>query len=537
MKKKMISLLLCLTLAVTALAACGSDSDDSTDESNDDAVTEDNDEGTETDVVDVDAGTLTYAIAADNGNTLNPITEDGRYGLMMLKYTYTQLYVINADGSVTYKLAESLEASDDGLTYTLKLKDGLVWSDGEPLTAEDVVFTFDSYNEENTILYIDGEPFQTEALDELTVQFTLPSVSASFEEMISAEVWILPKHYYEELGTFDVNLLEEQYVSSGAYTFEEYVTGSYYMFTKNENYYDGEAGTDTLVLQVVESDDTAKLALQNGEIQVWQASAASAVEELEGNDAFTLYPYSEGRVAYMRLNRASENMQDKDFRQGILYALNKEEILVAAYTSFDYTSIGYSFLPDSNEYYTEDLEKYEQDTDKAAELIAASGMEGTTLKICYLESDDQQTAQALVIQAQLKEVGIDVELNGVDSAAWSAAATDPDNGDYDMFLGGYIMTTDPNGYATLFDYNENGILNYKNDEIDELFNQGNLTLDKDERAEIYTELQQKVADEALLYPLGSNYKILAVNSNLSGVEEAQLVGIYTFEDISQLSLD
>ena len=112
-----------------------------------------------------------------------------------------------------------------------------------------------------------------------------------------------------------------------------------------------------------------------------------------------------------------------------------------------YYSIPYTFLPTNSQFYTEDgVEKYEQDVDKAKSMLEEAGVSGLKLKLGYISSDAVQSAQALLIQEQLQEVGVTVELAGGDGTAIANAMKDPDN-EYDMYLGGYIM-----GFSMLIHY-------------------------------------------------------------------------------------
>lgn len=229
------------------------------------------------------------------------------------------------------------------------------------------------------------------------------------------------------------------------------------------------------------------------------------------------------------LNRVSDNMQDADYRKGVLKALNKEEILTAAYGSLDYATPSYSFLPKTNAHYTEELEKFDQDLEASKELVAGGA---TKLSLCHV-AEPAQTAQAQVIQAQLKEVGIEVELFGLEQGAYMETAYDNEDKTYDMYLGGYIMTIDPAGYVGMF--GTGNMINYANDEIDALFAKSKVETDAAKRAEIFKELQQKVAEEALFYPFGTNLRIFVTNPALQGMEEdAKFVPIYTFDDFSKL---
>ena len=522
MKKKLLSMFLCIAMAATLLVGCGSSDNADT---NTDA-----DNSASNKVAGVE-GVLTYAIGGDTGNTLNPITADDRWGLMTCHLIYSPAYYINQDGTVDYILAESMEADDTGLVYTMKLKEGLLWSDGEALTADDIVYSYDSVNSVNGNLYVDEQPIKVEAIDELTVQFTLPAVCASAFELLSSEVSIVPKHVFEAKGSFDINMLEEEVVAGGPYTLAEYSTGQYLKFTKNANYAGTPANIETIVFKIIESNDTATLALQNGEIDIWVGSP-DMLDPYQDNEAFNITNYSEGRVAYMRLN--PNTLTDKTYREGILQAVNREEIMTAAYTDPSFYELGYSFLPYTNAYYSEDVEKWEQDVDTAKTLVANGP---TDLKICYVGEDAVQTNMALTIQAELKAIGINLELCGLNQAAYMAAAYDTTNAEYDMFLGGYVMGIDPDMYSSLFMTSKMNMMFYSSDEIDQLFIDGNATLDEAERANIYDQLQRKVSEEAIFYPFGTNLRTIVTNARVGGLDDAKFAAIYTFGDYAKLTLE
>ena len=523
MKKKVISALLCVAMAVSMLAGCGGSKSDS--------------KGSDTSATESTKGasdTFTFAIGGDTGNTLNALTSDDRWTLMTCHMVYSPAYYINPDGSIEWILAESMDASDDGLVYTMKLKEGLKWSDGESLTADDIVFTYDAYNNQSENYYVGGEPIKVEKVDDTTVTFTLATQSASVVELLSAETFILPKHIFEGKNSFDVNMLEDKMVGSGPYKLEEYKTGEHLKFVKNENYANGEANIDTVVFRIIENTDTASLALQKQEVDALSVTI-DQVDTFEGDDNFTVSQYSEGRVSYLRLNSSSPNMQDKDYREGILQALDREEIMTAAFTSDDYFHLGYTFLPYSSSYYTEDgVEKWDQDVDKAKELTANGAK---SLKLCYVEESTEQKNQALTVQAELKAIGIDVQLEGVNQAAYMSAAYDKESTDYDMFLGAYVMGIDPDTFAPLVNSTKDDMLNFQNTDIDAKFDEAGTTLDESKRKELYNELQVMVSEEALLYPMGTSMKTLVTISRVGGLDDAQFVPFYTFGDMAKLTLE
>src|SRR6478736_2372693 len=445
-------------------------------------------------------GEFTYAIASDP-SSLNPINVGDRWGLTATNIVYSPLARVEGDGTVVNELAESIEPADDGLSVTVTLKDGLTWSDGEPLTADDVVFTYT-----NKAVRENGNA--------------------------ATETYIIPEHVYGDVTDFSVTELDPLAVGSGPYTLTEYERGQYLTFEANENYYGEAPKIPSLTLRIVSDPNTTKTALQTGEVDASFATP-DAIAELEGA-GLNVYPYAEGRVAYLGLNAAK--LTDPRVRQAIFFALSRDDINTAAFLSEDYYQNAYTILPPSNAFATEDVEKYEQDADKSAALLEEAGVSDLSFTLAYAGADPAQKTEATLIQQQLKDAGITVELAGVEPAAVFDEIEKGADSQYDAFLGGYIMGQDPDAYSALYRTGASAnYFSYSNPATDALFDQGAAELDPDARKAIYADLQAQIADDAVIFPLADNLKILAVNPRIGGVEDAKLVPIYTLENFGLLT--
>lgn len=159
------------------------------------------------------------------------------------------------------------------------------------------------------------------------------------------------------------------------------------------------------------------------------------------------------------------------------------------------------------------------------------------LNLGYASNDAANTIQATFIQQQLQAVGINVELRGGDETAIFTELRKPGSKAYNLFLGGYIMGNDPDLYSKLFGSNgTSNYFQYRSEKVDGLFKQGAAELDEAKRKEVYKNLQQEIANQAYLYPIVDNQKILAVNKRVGNVNDAKLVPIYTFDDLSKITL-
>ena len=286
---------------------------------------------------------------------MNVITTGDRFGLMTIKMVYSPLCMYNADG-INWFLAESVDTSDDNMTYTFHLRDDVVWSDGEPFNADDVVFTYEAMEDPNNAgwaysqLVYDQGATKIEKIDDYTVAFTLPFASAGSLEML-CNIFIMPEHLYKDVTDFENNDINTKPVGTGPYVMAEYSPGSHVKFEANDTYFLGRPDIDTFVFQIVENSNTAMMAIQSGEIDAWVATPAEVAQmDLEGNN-LTTYAYSEGRVAYMAIN--VKQIPDEKVRKAIFYALNTKDINDAVYLSEDNYLTPTSFLPPISQFYTE----------------------------------------------------------------------------------------------------------------------------------------------------------------------------------------
>ncbi len=537
MKKKLSMIISVLAIMMFTITGCGS---------KDAGNTADNAQTTGTEPTDAAAQTepaeakelFVLGIDGDPTNNINATTASGRYDLMATKAMYSPLFVLNADGSTEYFLATDIQESEDKLTYTVKLREGVKWHDGEDFTADDVVFTYNTIINLPTanghdVLQFDGTPLVVEKVDNYTVKFVFPYAIPYAMDLLSQEKFIVPEHIWAGETEFKINPKNATPIGTGPYKFSSYSEGDNLTLVKNEDYFLGEPEIDTVVFKIVSDSNAALIALQNGELDALSILPVD-VEKLDASK-FSIFPYTENRIGYMSAVVYRENMDNKDFRKAILYAINKEDLITSVYVSEDYARNPQSFLPENSTYSTEDVEPYGYNPEKSAEYLAKSGVKNPKVRLAYIANNQVYETQGLLIQANLNAAGIECELVPLDSSAMFNNALYPKTADFDLFMGGYIMGTDPDNYATLFvsdgEANFSGI---QNEAIDQGFKDGKTELDATKREAIYVNLQKTLIDEAFFLPLSENKRIIAVSNRIGGVEDAKLVPIFTFEDMSKL---
>ncbi|MDU4843103.1 MAG: ABC transporter substrate-binding protein [Leclercia adecarboxylata] len=486
-----------------------------------------------------EGGSLIIGITSGDPLAVNPLYASDRTTLTIMQALYAPLYSFN-DGKIEWGLAESLTPSADNLSYTLTLKPNLKWQDGQPLTADDVVFTFNKLLEEKqhsffrSMFTYGGKPVAVSKVDDRTVKFTLPQVSAAFTGTL-VQIYPIPQHVFANEADLEKSTKNDAPVGSGPFKFKEYRAGQYYALTRFDDYWNGKAKLDSVTYRFAKDSNSANLALQNGEINLKMVDPQD-VSRLKNTGKFDFVVYPEGRLAYMTFNQNVPVMKSKELRQAIAYAINKDELTQTAFTSLDYAKPATSFLTPDTLYQTDDVEQYKFDQQKAKDLLKASGAPANLkLRLAYVNTNKTQESQALYIQQALKGIGVNVELMPLDSNAMSQRSLDMNNTAWELNLGGYIMGAEPDGYKSLFMSNEAyNYAHYKNPQFDTLWDKGAVETDAGKRAEIYKQIQQTVANDMTYYPISYTNATIAVDKRFGGTKEAEPKPVYLFQDLSKI---
>ncbi len=539
MKKKLIGALLSIAMAASLLAGCGG-SDTGTaqetpaQEEAEETESAEKESGEDTeDAADAADSRLVIPVSATVTN-LNPLLESMAEGAFQLSPFADELYYVDQE-ETRYYLAESCEASEDGLTYTLKLKDGLKWHDGEPITADDVIFTADCNADTNNgagytnTVFVGEDPVKYEKVDDLTVNFTLPKPSASYLEVLG-KLQLIPAHAFDgntDIASAEANLTD---IGSGPYKLSAFNDGESLVLEKFEDYYGDAPQIGTIVFQVISDPSAQEVAFKNGEINYLLASSDATVEGFKDVDGAELHQLGEGRVKYLAWNKFCDTWKDRDAVKAVFAALDQQEIVEGAYGA----SMGIpanTIFSNQNLFYDEELKGYEQDLDTAKELADKSGLTGKTIKLHYNTDRSYMEDTALLIQQQLKAIDVNVEIEGIDANGFFDVVF-TDKADYELYLNEYAAIGDPDSVVSGMYDGTWGVNVDASDEILDLFVQGRETTDMEKRGEIYRELQQKAHDEYLVYPIAYPNYCFITSSDLQGTEECKTTPV--FEDYTKL---
>lgn len=490
-------------------------------------------------------GTFITAINADPVS-LNGIYANDGASIAVLSYVFNPLTLGGENWGTEIKgdLAESYEVSEDGLTWTFHLRDDVVWHDGEPFTADDVIYTFETIQgAEDDIAPFrprflqNGEPIQFEAADDYTVVATLTEPNASFFTDIS--VPIVPRHVLEgqDLREGPFNRAP---VGTGPFRVTEWNTGESIVLEANENYFRGRPCLDRIIFRIIPDDQAQVNALLAGEIDFIDNVPGASVAQFENNPDYTLTVAELDSLFQIFFNNALEKFQDVRVRRALLMAIDRQALI-------DTVLQGYGEVHNSHfdavvPFYEQDkLGGYDYDPEAAGALLDEAGItdsdgdgirerngEPFTIELLtFTEGFRDYSDYAQVVQAYWEDIGIDVELRQGDLATlveqlytnrvWEKP--------FEVHTSGWAQIgPEPNSYANFYITTEAlgpNIPNYDNPEVNELFEEARRTTDFDARMAIYEQIEAILWEELPTLPLYRQTQP-AVVSNRFSIEAAEL---------------
>ena len=432
-----------------------------------------------------------------------------------------------ADFETIPGLAESWEASDDGQTYTYTLREGLLWSDGTPLTAEDVAWNINTSVEQGWTNHISTtQNLTATAIDDRTVQI---ASSVPDPKLPTMDVYLLPKHIWEPVATDGEAVASYDGldgVGSGPFTISDFRDQQSVTMVANPNYW-GWEGEDPVIDQVVfryfSNLDAMTAALQQGEIDAAHGIAYSSVEALEGAADIELVSGQQGGFEEIAINGGAAEGQphpallDLEVRKAISHAIDRQgaledllfghgEMLETVSASADPKWL--PEIPEENRF-TYDPELANQilddagylDTDDDGVREMPDGTNPIVLRHGVNTNSDLAPSVAELFSGWMDQIGIGVELESYDSDQLFEVIV---AGDYDTFFWGWVPFVDPDPMLSYFTEAELGNYNDANwtdPRYEELYLEQKVELDEGRRIEIVHEMLTVLHDAAVYIPL------------------------------------
>lgn len=489
--------------------------------------------------------------------TLNPVLTSDTASNEVLGMIYDGLLSSKANGDLVPLLAKEMpKTSSDGLTYTITLRDNAKWSDGSPVTADDVKMTYDfmfdaAFKAVNSPRRGDLETYiqSITVKDPKTIVFQLKKVFAPFAP-IHLQYGILPKSQWGTLSAQQVNtspMNTKPTVTGGMFNFVNYTPGQQVQLAANANYWNGKPNVDSYIWKVVPDAVTGAAQLKTGELDIFGAVDPSSVADLQSAPdvkvvtfavpTFLFYAYNQNPSA-----KVAKMFSDKAVRQALLYALNRQSMVDAIY--FKQAVVANTPVPPVSWAYNKDAKpKYPFDAAKAESMLDAAGWKkgadgiradssGTKLSFTIITNAGNKARESAVtaMQDMWKKIGVDCSPKLVTFPTLVSQITNDRS--YDTFLVGFNWTQDPDQSSLWASRNTapggfNGF-NYKSQTMDKILDDAASTLDQNKRKQLYFQMQDLYNDELpapiLLFQKG----IWAFSKRVQGYDDKDYgVGTYT----------
>jgi peptide/nickel transport system substrate-binding protein len=469
-----------------------------------------------------------------------PTRTSGGAETQLFDLIFSRLIRFDADYNLIPDLAESWEISDDATQFTFHLRQDVTWSDGEPFTAADVMFTYklamtseaaaSQYNKLSQIAgaaaFHDGEAEEVSGLempDDYTFRITLEQPNVAFligSAHTNSLIWIVPEHILADMDPAGIDqhpFSQNPNVGTGPFTFVEYVADQYILVENNPTYFLG-APTLSQVYIRLSAQATQLAQLESGELHVMQALTARDGERLSTSDIVNIVPTP--GVGIFQTAVMNERFPDKRVRQAFMYGVDRHalmDVVLQGQGRLVTTSV---IGPEWAQF--DDLNMYEYDPDMARQLLAEAEWDSSrTVQLIWEQGYQAIEIAAPVLQQQFAEIGITVELQSMDEAAFEALVVE--DADFDLaWFGGGAYFLDPDVSSTYYatqNWTPNGgnTTHYSNEELDQLFIDGRGTPDIAQRTEIYHRVATILNEDVPTIFWWSENMIWGINKKVQGV--------------------
>ncbi|GGN95162.1 ABC transporter substrate-binding protein [Saccharibacillus kuerlensis] len=485
--------------------------------------------------------TIVVGMTAPQG-IFNPLFYTTAYDNYVNQVVFSAMMKVKADGTYENDLAESIDISEDNLTYTFHIRDDAQFSDGTPVTANDYLFTMKvymdatydgpsdplSWNIVGSEEYNKGTSSEIpgiKVIDDKTVEVTVSEYSAITLPELS--IYVLPEAYYgkdyKQGDVTSVKALNAEPVGSGPYKLTGYTPGQEVNFEANENYYGGTPKTPKLIYRTT-TDNTNMAMLQSGETDLDNVTVSEDnVEELQGLGFVEMHVLPNLGYGYIGMNNESPLFSDKKVRQALTYGLNRAEVVEAIYGPYaEVINIPESTV--SWAYTEEDINPYEYDPEQAKALLEEAGWvegsdgirekDGKKFKINFSATADNPVIDALIpiMTENYRELGIELVTETLD---FNAIMENVKAENYEMFFAAWGLTPDPDSTVYISEGAQNNN-NYSNPEVDKLMKEGKKELDLEKRKAIYADVYKLLNEDMPAIFLYQRTNMNAINGRLDG---------------------
>ncbi|HEX7125224.1 MAG TPA: ABC transporter substrate-binding protein [Thermodesulfobacteriota bacterium] len=459
----------------------------------------------------VDGGSLAYG-EFGRPSTIDPITNNEMTALRLVEMMFNGLVAINARQEIVADLAERWDVADGGKRYIFDLRRDVVWHDGQPMTADDVVFTFQVMTNPKTVSSARLRYEFIEAvnrMDDHRVEVVLKRPILNALGKLTFK--IIPRHALQGRDFLTrTDPFVQNPIGTGPYRLVRVTGDGEYVLAANERYYKGRPHIDTITMRPFADQNIMTQALLFNALDMIVQVSPKDLPQIDGDRRFVLTPYNALSYSFFAYNLKHPVLADRRVRQAITYAIDREEMLKAFFGGRG-TLISGPFAPGSWAYNL-DVQPYPFDVQKARALLDEAGLRDNdgdrivekdgepvrlSLKVPIERESDSVKRVVLAFQNYLRAVGLDVKVEFREWQAWKEDVFGRQ--DFDIIFASWVFD-DSADISTLFHSGEigpwrNNFIGYSNPEVDALIVEAKLTLDKEKRRSINQKLHAILAEE------------------------------------------
>lgn len=584
--KKLIALALVMLVTLGAFAGCkpAQTNPDATEPS---AGTETPSGGLATEALPTDppeaepvyGGTFVYPISKDPNTLLYAWITSGTTNRIS-SFLNDKLYIIDAQGNITYRICDDMKLSDDGLVYTFHVRDNAMWHDGTPVLASDICWTRNIMYDPNWFMALQFEmPGTWEAVDEKTFTVTLEKPDPNFLYVVMDLMFPQPEHYWadEDVASYFSCPKSTQPIGCGPFKFVEYKVGDYIKLEAFEDFWGGRPYLDQVYFKVIGDASEIQIAFETSQVSAY-ITTEDYYEEIKDNPGFKFLIGPSSQVAMIEMGCAKYQWVDAEsrvdtenelyvgqraFREALAYMVPYDDMINKVLRGACVRS--YTNMPNDGQYYTEEgITKYSYDLDKANQILDEAGWvdtdgdgirnwsDGTNMVMAfsYYDAGGVNERMCVLMSEQLNKCGIACGLTTEETTSWTESllgtseydASELKNVIYAYYYGGRgalaydyaTQFTTSGGQSPYISYGTGEVLPddvlqqmYEPEvlasqaRLDELFAQMNNTQDTAEAAECFAEIQRILTNDMIWQiPIGTMQKRIAFQGNIRGVEDA-----------------
>lgn len=462
-------------------------------------------------------GTLTYGRPA-SVTSFDLYTEITSNNAFAIDKVFEPLLSFDKNGKVIDWLAQSHEVSKNGLTYTFVLRDGLKFSNGKSVTAEDAAFSIKHHLTAGGPLAIEAKVASVTAKDAKTLVITLKEAFTPFlAELANFSNGIVPNNF----GGATEKQFFQNPIGTGPFVVEKWDPTGDLTFKKNTSYWQkGKPNIDKLVYKFISDDSQALNQLKSGAVDAIESVPLENGKELSQGADTKVETNGSWVTEQLFFNTLDKHFSDVHVRRALALAINREGLTNAV--TFGYAKTANSLLPTTITYNTNSsIKALNYDVTAAKEELTKSAYsKGFDTKLIIASGNSARNQEAQIIQEAGKAIGINIQIESVELASFRERffaynfsmminSGQADFPDADSII---AFQTDPNGFSKSY------WTHYTNNDVTKLLHESETTIDGAERTQIYAKIQQTLADEVPYIPLYYPDIVIGVRSSAKGIE-------------------